>query len=292
MINADSTVSYVARQVTTITWGTLLTSEQMVYHSGMNGVRMDYISPYALRGEFLVDDGRKHGHYIPKRNLFKIRRSGFPMMKKLIDVLKSLDSGNLRAELVGTDRVAGRPTFIIAITHTQRSQGRTHKFWVDSANWVSLKTEEIATDRSVVSQSYYKSIQFVSSIPREKFRVVPPPGARVEREPAMEPMSVQKAQRLVAWHIMEPSYIPQGFKVVGAVVRPYHSIQVVSTWYTDGVSSFSLFEAPESPDRHFGDHLHKHHLKDVYTWKVGTMSLTLMGQIPSDEMRRIAGSVR
>ncbi len=168
---------------------------------------------------------------------------------------------------------------------------------MDADKWIKLKTEDIAPDGTVVSTSYYTRINFVRSVAKEKFHLEPPPGVRVEQTHCRpQLMPIEKARDKVSFRILEPGYVPPGFKLAGAAVMPFRGSHLVALRYTDGVSSFSVFETPERIlSRRFLERLHEGPVrpgKGVYSWRRDRLNLTIVGSIPSDRIRRIAYSVK
>ena len=296
MLEAEEHASFTAHQVTTITRKPSLTSEQIVYRDGLKGMRMEYLAPPGLKGEVMADDGKRLAHYIPKEKVVKMHPSRLAVLKMRSDqISQGLAKKELQITLIGKDKVAGRNAYVVEVKPRLRRQGQTRKFWVDTEKWVKLKTEDIAPDGSVASTSYYKKIDFTGSISGDKFRIEPPAGVRVEQDPASNmPMSVEEAQKAAKFRLLQPTYLPPGFKPAGATVIPFRHGVMVGLRYTDGVSSFTFFQTPLAP----GNRGHLRHGpvqpgKGVYSWRLGDMNLTLVGPVISpDQMRRIADSVK
>ena len=297
MLEAEGRVAFTAHQVTTLARGPSLTSEQIVYRAGFRGMRIEYIEPPRLKGEIRADDGRALVHFVPKANVVKIGPSGLAALRTRTEqAAQGFRKGNLSVELVGKDKIAGRTAYVIEVRPKLRRKAPTRKFWVDSEKWVKLKTEDIAPDGTVASMSYYTKIDFVNAIPDEKFRFKAPPGVRVERRMAPAPVSIEKARELVGFRVLEPAYLPPGFKPAGAMVQPFRRGKLVVIRYTDGVSSFSLFQTPGRMLKpRFLERLHEGPVqpdKGIYSWRKGNLNLTIIGQLPMDQIRKIASSVK
>jgi len=298
MLEAEGRTAFIAHEVTTLARGPAVTSEQIVYRAGFKGMRIEYLQPPALKGEIRADDGRALLHFIPKEKVLRIRPSRIAAMRGWTHQIgQALKHGNLVVNLVGSDRIAGRTAYVIEVKPHLRRHGPTRKFWVDAQKWIKLKTEDIAHDGTVLSMSYYTKINFVNTVPAEKFRIQPPAGVRVERQPACpKSIPIEKARKQVNFRILEPGYLPPGFKLAGATVVPFRHGKLVALRYTDGVSTISLFQTPGrvlSPK--FLRRLHEGPVqpgKGIYSWRHGNINLTIVGRIPTDEMRRVAGSLK
>lgn len=297
MMEAEKTVSFVAHQVTIVYMESNLTSEQDVYRSGVKGMRLEYTSPGSLAGELMVDDGQKLTHYIPSRNVAKIRPSMLAMIQTLtVQTAEALHRGSMVVELQGRDRVAGRDAMVVILKPTDTGNGPIRKFWVDAGKHVRLKAEDTAPNGTVTSVSYYTRIDFRNSIPDDKFHFEPPAGTRIHHDRMAEMMPLQKARDAAGFKVLVPSYLPQGFKEVGAAVRPFRGAKMVTIRYSDGVSSFSLFQSPGNTlAPKFRRRLESGPLRPgagICSWRIGDLNLTIVGQIPQAQLERIAASVR
>lgn len=298
MLEAEAGTAFIAHEVTTLARGPAVTSEQIVYRAGFKGMRMEYLEPPTLKGEIRADDGRVLAHLIPKEKVLRIRPSRIAALKAWTGhIAHAFERGNLIVNLIGRDKIAGRSAYVLEVKPKLRHKGPTRKLWIDAEKWIKLKTEDIAPGGAVVSMSYYTKIDFVNTIPDEKFRIEPGPGVRVEREPM--PLSwipIEKARQQAGFRILEPEYLPPGFKLAGATVVPFRGGKLVGLRYTDGVSTLSLFQTPGrilSP--RFLERLHEGPVQPregIYSWRQGQINLTIVGRIPTDEIRRVAGSVK
>lgn len=297
MLNAEGSVAFIARQVTTIAKKPAITSEQVVYRAGFRGMRTEYTSPPFMKGEIMVDDGRVMSHFIPKTNVIEKRSSRLGDMQiRTAQISEKLNRGQLRIDLVGRDEIAGRTAYVIEIRPEHRPEGRIRKFWVDRENWVKLKTEDIAPNGTVESTSYYTKMSFVDSIPDAKFRL-DRSGVRVKQEEGPSPMMTQKrAQQLVRFRILKPSYLPSGFKPIGAAVVPFRGGKSIVLRFSDGVNTFSLFQTPDRIlPRRFLDRLEEGPLRsgrDTYSWRKGNLNLTIVGSLTKEQIKLVADSVR
>lgn len=298
MLEAEGRATYSAYQVTTISRGPSVTSEQTIYRHGFKGMRMEYVLPAPLKGEIMTDDGRVSAHLIPSRKVLRQGPSRLSVLsERTRQTEQALAKGQLRVELVGRDRIAGHDAYVIVVKPGRGERGPTRKFWVDTDKWVKLKTEDIAPNRTVISTSYYTRIQYLNDVPDSKFSIDPPAGYRVERN--MGPrglIPLDKARRMVRFKVVAPGYTPPGFRLAGAAVEPFRGSHILGLRYTNNVASFSLFQTPEkahSPK--FMERLHEGPVrpgKGIYSWRRGPLNLTLVGYLPSDEIKKIRDSVK
>ena len=300
MLDADGRVCFIAREVTTLARGPAVTSEQTVYRAGLRGMRMEYTEPPQMKGEIRVDDGKTLWYYIPKQKLVKQRPSRIASVKHW-----GQESGGFfkrekpGAKLVGRDKIAGRDAYVIEVRPHFRERATMRKFWVDTEKWIKLKSEEISPEGTVLSTSYYTKIEFVKSIPDSKFRFQPPSGVTVEKEADegyFRRISIEEARKSAGFRLLEPTYLPKGFKLTGATVVPFRSGKIISFRYTDGVNALSIFQTTgDKLSPKFLEHLRHGPTRsgsEVYSWQVGKVNLTIVSRISLDEVRKVAASVK
>jgi negative regulator of sigma E activity len=297
MLESEGKVAFIARQATTIKGKTSITSEQIVYRAGFKGMRIEYVQPPALKGEVIVDDGEVYMHLIPRERILRSGPSRLKMLQmRTSEASKGFRRNLLSVNLIGKDHVAGRDAYIIEVKSNRPGRHPTRKFWVDTAKWIKLKTQDIAPDGTLLSMSYYKEIDFVDQIDERKFHLDIPPGVHVVRQPQWKTVPLDKVKKYAGFKVLEPTYLPKGFRAVGASLIPFRHGKMVVVRYTDGVSSFSLFQTPSHMlDRKFLARLHEGPVKPregIYSWKADGLNLTIVGQISMDEIRKIAASIK
>ena len=294
LFDAEGHVSYTAHQVTVLSGGPVITSEQNVYRSGYDGMRLEYTDPTALHGEIHADDGHVFAHLVPSRKTLKIGPSRLAELKKRTQQMHNED---LYAKLVGRDRIADRPAYIVEVRPNHLGRMPKRKLWVDQDKWVKLKIEELGSDGKVLSSSYYTKINYVKSIPESKFHIDLPDGYRVyKRDDRANIMSLDAARKSASFRLMEPTYLPSGFKAIGVKVIPFRHGQLVTIRYTDGVNPVSLFQTQQRESGHrFLDRLHNGQIEpghEIYSWQKDNLNLTLIGQLSQKELHKIADSVK
>lgn len=293
MLAAEGSTSYVARQATSISRRHKFTSEQIIYKAGNRGMRIEFTSPPMLARELMIDDGKNMYHYMPQKKTMQVFPSRLrEMQSRGRSSSRDFMHGILSAKVVGRDTVAGRNAYIVEICPARRPSGAKRKFWIDAEKWVKLRTEEIAPDGSVTAKSYFTKITFVASIPRSKFAFTPPAGTKIERIDTHRRMSLKAAGNAAGFTVLKPSYVPPGFKLLGANVMPFRGGKVVVQRYCDGINSFSLFESTVGGKHQGFAGKPVGSAEEIYSWKIGDINLTIVGRISRGTIRRIADSVK
>lgn len=295
MMEAEKSAVYIAKEATYINEFSELRSEQTIYHSGVKGNRIEYTSPAKLKGIVITDNGSQSIFYNPIIKKMTIGPSWIGMMKGYKGVHPPMPNVDANAEIKGTESVAGRQAYIVEIKPSFGLK-RYRRIWIDKQRWIHLRTEEFTETGQIKSKSYFKSISFVKSIPVSMFTVKPGRDIQVEQMPGPVIITVDQAKSAVKFRILQPSYLPKGFKNVGAAIIPFRSDKIIGIRYSDGVNAFTIFQSPqEILEKGFLQRLHEGPIKsggEMYSWRNGNLNLTIVGRVPPNEIRRISNSMK
>ncbi|MHB1001577.1 MAG: sigma-E factor regulatory protein RseB domain-containing protein [Armatimonadota bacterium] len=295
MIKAERSTTYTAHEVTVVGEDNTR-SKQIVYRDGMNGRRTEYLSPPKLKGSIIADNGKEWSLYNPKTKTIKTGPSMLSNMSRHTGTPSSRSKKwRIDVTLIGKERVARRQAYIIEIK-PKSMQSRSRRLWIDTEKWIKLKTEERGPDGKLLSQSYYTRIDYVDRIPAGKFKIEPGPGVQVEKMSGPKLIPLDKARQMVKFRILEPTYLPSGYSIAGAMIMPFRGNRVVGIRYMDGVNSFTIFQSQGNTiESRFTKRLHDGPVRSgsgTYSWSQGNINLTLIGRIPADQIKQIAESTK
>lgn len=155
------------------------------------------------------------------------------------DIPLGKDLRRLRKEALGTDRVAGRRTFVVEV-RPDRS-GASRRIWIDAEKWVPLRWEDRNSAGELLSKTTYTSIEFSEDLPRVVPPVRPPAPRTVQ-------LSLEEAEKLAGFRASLPEYVPPGYRrqvvtvtALGDERRPVYSI---SLRFSNGLDIITLSQAP------------------------------------------------
>ena len=150
-----STARFLAREITLTAGGK--ETEQWVQRQPQKGVRIQNLRPNA--GDVLLDDYKNQWVYSAQTKQWARHESLLPKLHgRIQDVLERIKRGDLTAELMGQDKVAGRTTDIVRVGPPVGVSAPSRKFWIDKKTGLRLKMEEIGADGRVIASSYYVSV--------------------------------------------------------------------------------------------------------------------------------------
>jgi len=291
---------HAGEQTTRLLRGRVHESQQIVKYAGPGRLRIEYLSPPALRGSILLLNGGRLFNYRPAEN--KILVGSAPLeefQNRARELMKGVRDQRISVRVVGTQVVAGQSAAIVEI-RAVRGGAFFKRFWIDEKTGVRLKNEDLDPQGNVISTSYFTKIDYAPVFDPQEFRPAALPNVPHEAllPPSPPLASVQEAQQRAGFSIREPS-LPAGFHFNGAWVVPGPpGSQTVILRYTDGVNAFTLFQHPGRPH---GGPLLRPGLKGalrpllrngVAHWVSDDRAFTLLGNLKPENARQIVDSLR
>jgi negative regulator of sigma E activity len=196
---------------------------------------------------------------------------------------------------IGSDRTAGRSAYILAIKSTSGQLRK--KMWVDASTHIILRSEDYDPRGKVLSTTNYRSIKYNPTISDQLFKPADDPNCSGG---ACKTMSRDELSKAVGFSVRTPRYVPKGYRLEN--YRLYdcpckcgHKSAYLR--YTNGMNGISIFQAREHSGCSKGGECGAHGGKclvgnQMVAKSVNGISYVVMGNVKSDELRRIADSLR
>lgn len=304
MIEADTQRALWGREMTFITGGKQ--SEQIVKRDPKRGMRTEFVQP---GNSIFVDNFKRSWLYAPRAKRLVERESRLEgLRRKIRDVARRIERGELRATWDGQDKTAGRAVDIVRVSPAEGVRAPSRRFWIDKQTGLRLKTEELGPQGRVLSGSYFLSVDLKPKFADDDFAPPKtPPDVQVQVEHKQIFASLEAAQKKTGFALSTPKYLPPGFALRAVTVVQFRgkdrkgkqSRDVVTQRYTNGLNLLSLFQTnTELPPRAFGrgEHRSEGVLAQgrgprVITWRAKDVRFALVGNLPEDQMRRISDSL-
>lgn len=272
---AEKYVSYRGTKVATFHFaGGLLSAKFKVVHLLPNKTRTEFFTPTALSGIIVIQNGPKFWKYYPRHDEWE--ESSIPIVIPA-ETIHQETLRNFDLHLVGTDTIAGRPTYIVfAVPHNRLDSAR--RVWIDKDCYLIIRSQMETPHGTVVNSSRFTNIEInPKDIPASAFKVTG---------------KVRQARKTVEKHfsVIKPSYLPKGYKLVGISRMSVNGYCSAHLQFSNGANVISLFqrkaskEAPLSPV--------KSKVTNVLTWAHNGIRFILMGDVPVSELRKIAVSTK
>ena len=266
-------------------------------------------------GAVLVSDGEQVLLYLPEANTVLVDQIGegepsspryaIEIMEKVIANV----SDTSEARLVGEEAIAGVPTYKLEFTPAEGDDsflpaGTTATLWVDQERWVVLQAHLIG-DAVGEGSLRVRSFELNTGLSDELFVFEVPEGVEVETAEDREPVYLTLDEaRAEADFLLVPDYVPEGatlvevFKVGDAYVLYYDHQTDISFTIVQG-AAFSPEDMPlgrtsEVNVRGQAGTLISNEVSGnvVLTWEEGEVRMTIAGQLPVDEILRVAESLQ
>ena len=310
MLQAENKQAVAGHEVTFMPDGPQ--TEQLVKRDPKRGERIQFLRP---PGDVIVDNFRKSWHLMQGPHRLVVRESRLAEMRRIArEFSQRLGEHEMSVQLDGTDRVAGRVAYIVRITPPGAEGASARRFWIDRQTGLRLKMEEYGPQRRLLRQRYYLNVDLNPQFSDSDFAPPAlPPGFREDVQRHRRFTSVEEAQKAVRFKLRRPT-LPTGFELRVVAARTLGEHKVVIQHYANGINSVTLFQTdanlppmggpgagggfrrppgrgsngvPLPPMSSGGPRR-----GGVQTWRSGGVFFTLVGDLPEDQMKLIAGSLR
>jgi negative regulator of sigma E activity len=305
-LDSPRRVSYVG-QLQTIRWGNRVANAtiQRVEHLAPSSTRRTFLAPEALYGEYDITLGTTTTKIDPKQKRAMVSENLSSDNASAMNNNIALLVANYRAVVGPVEIVAARPATTIMLVN-KFSGERMMRLWIDNETKVVLAKEAYHQDGSLAWRSRFDEIRFTSEIPNGVFATTIPQGfEEVEgRRFADITDDLQRTINDAGFKPINPKYLPEGFRMIGAENSTFRSQKNLHLLYSDGIRSLSLFEnnADSEPDfggvkpsiTHFEGH-DAQYVKDgpttLLAWRERGIAFTLIGDLDLKKLTAIATSV-
>lgn len=191
-------------------------------------------------------------------------------------------------------KIANRNTFAVVIK-PKNNVGNRKKFWVDTATFVALKSEEYDNNNKLISSTTYTTIEYPNKIPDKLFEIPCVSSYRIVYENSMtKNIPLDSLTKIVGFKVLAPGYLPHGFKIEGSYKSgcpcgcKKDDARLI---YTNGVSSISVEECLLHGEKN-GIYTIKHYGgKNLVRTQIGALTVTIIGPIPTGELTKILHSM-
>ena len=271
--DADKYVSYRGLKIVNVYFsGRSAASTLKVIHLKPNKTRTEYFTPVQLAGTVLVEDELNVWKFDPRESEWEkvcVRSSKCGSWDKALE--------NYDVEMIGSDRVAGRPAYVIHAV-PRMSGERAHRVWIDKDYYLTIRTEVESPHGAVIDSSRYTDIDInPGDISPSIFTI------------AGKVKSTPKNKSNIT-NVVKPSYLPKGYKLAAVGSLSINCSCCAHLQFSNGVNTISMFQRPTDKCAETSRIGSK--TSNALTWARGGVLYTLMGKISRSELQKIADSTR
>jgi outer membrane lipoprotein-sorting protein len=269
---ADTRVDYSGTKVIRSARGSGRSTRERVvriFHRAPDQTRLDFVSG-GPAGASIIQHGSRHYWRSPQGDVHPL----FPhdTAAGRVDLLLQ----NYTPRKLRVESIAGRRAFVIAI-EPKRSGNPKKTIWLDPWTGLALKTQFFNSSGDLTEESFFQDIDLHPTFSPGLFEL--PPGTPPPPEPpTVQPDFVPK----------RPGYVPPGYLLVSTGAFMDRSGRTIAYMrYTDGLNTLHVYESRSDSGGRQG---WGHELKA--TGVAGDIRFGIMGDISSDELNRMAESLR
>lgn len=262
--------------------------------------RWEYRSP-ALKGLVILEKGETVIRLDAATKTAHVSRP--PREPNRLDLLLK----NYRVSYEKEESIVGRRADVIAI-HPKQAGGPSKKVWVDRATGLILRSEYYNSERKLSTLTFYTDVDWNPSLSDDLFEA--PAGWRQVAldDEAQRHWDKDALSREVGFTVREPSYRPAGYVLDG--FHLYHfrcGVAAAHLRYVDGLNSVSVFARfTQCPRGHRGRgfqwgrrrqgrgdcELFDNRQGKMLVKRSGNLTFVLVGDLPQEELQKIADSIR
>lgn len=175
---------------------------------------------------------------------------------------------------------------------------------VDEQTKLVLDKQQFAPDGAMVSQMRFEEVSYSSNIPSADFDI--PKSFTVVQGPRFGDPSqnVPEVVRGIGFAAKAPKFLPDGFSPVEGKAIEIKGVRTLHLLYSDGIRTVSLFENTGTSELDL-QRLHPQAANvsgrdaqyaergptTLLTWTDGNLRCALVGEMPLDELEKIAASL-
>ncbi|MHB1001224.1 MAG: hypothetical protein ACYC27_18430 [Armatimonadota bacterium] len=302
IIDAPSRYSFTAEGTTRFRYkGKMLSTKIRQYHKKPDKCRIEYLSS-PLTGVVVGNTGGNMWRFDPRlKKSITISTSGCHNPRYKMELFLR----NHRIEENGRVNVARRDVRIVDV---KTKSGQIEKrLWIDIKTYTALRTIDYDAYGKTVSSTEFTSIKYSDGIPDSLFKQQSGSTTTNCRQNTGQVMTASSLSKNVGFNIKSPRYVPSGYKIDSyRLYKCLHSCGHKSAYirYTNGLSSVSIFESAQSMDssrcgmcmpghqKNMTCAINKGSRSQSVTASVDGISITIIGDIKSSELLKIAGSFK
>lgn len=281
-------------------------SEAAVYrieHRAPNLTRRWYLAPSDLYGDSIISRGDTTYSIDVKRDRVVVAHDDAIDDQVAEDDNFAVLSSNYKPTFAPDENYDGRLVHVVLLTNKYTGEV-TLRARIDAKTGLVLEKEQYAANGSLLSETRFKQMRYVDTIPMGIFEV--PNGLKRVDGPARALPSSDLAHVIsgAGFHAMGPKYLPEGFTPVEGDVIEIKGVRTLHLLYSDGIRTVSLFQNQSAAAVDFSHYrvndtkIATHDAEYVedgpttlLAWSAEGLHFTLVGELTLNELEKIAASV-
>lgn len=300
-LQADRELRLIGTRLTEVFMdGEVMRIEERFWKVGERAMRTEVLAPADRRGEVFLFTGGQWIHFRPGD---KYHKPLPPVLEERDTVLQRMiratRQGMMEMTIKGREQVMNRPAVLIEIRPAGRLRpnapapppvGRI-QLWVDRETGLILRRELFAPNGNLRIRVTLSRFELNPPLDMEIFKI--PEGMEPERPLRGRFETIEDAQRVVPYKILQPAVLPGDAKVQGVFVMPFMDKRIVGIRYGGERGAFTFFQV-KGVDKDFNPPMAQRVPpgERARFWQQGDYWFGLIGNLPANEMERVEKSIR
>ncbi|MCB4757517.1 MAG: outer membrane lipoprotein-sorting protein [Elusimicrobia bacterium] len=266
--------------------------------------KKEYFAPDGKLDKIIFANQQEEWIYFPSKKMVwkgDLKKS----QSKLLSENKEweLIAENYDLNLKPGENIAGRNTWVLDVK--PKAKGKPYRtLWIDQDQYLILKSREYNPDGTLTIESAFEKIDFPAGLDAGAFNFRVPAGTHVQdHEFSPDFLSLEELKESGAHFPRMPEHLPAGFVFESADFFNVKSKEVSHLRYTDGLNVISLFESayPVStktgafqwePSEFETATIGFSRAGKILYWQSGNRYFTLVGNLSSEALHKIAKSIK
>ena len=269
-----------------------------------NILRKEELLTNGLDKEIDYDDGKNLWRFFPNKNFLikETTKINHPLNNKSKELLE-LVKRNYEIKMLGTYEANNRICY--KVVFKPKTNDRPQQiYWIDSQTGIPFKIEKYGPDNELVSLSSFSAIDFQVTANKEHLELMVPSQTEIAEVQEKFNLTLAAVKSQMGNEISFPLYIPPGFNLNNIILRSLGSEKTIQFFYTDGLSSFSVFQKPlhqinTTVNTPYGNMtvkekttvLRSSGTMNIISIRSNQMTTTVMGEIFKDAIVKVADSL-
>lgn len=281
IIEAERRLHMAGRRTTQLSNGERV--EEKVQRLGSK-MRIEYLAPKTHQGEIILDHGDIAWHYQPATKRWVTLTS--PRARQLNELRERLHTGRFPVKLVGRGKVASRETDVVEFRSNEGDR-LAERLNVDRRTGLVLKRERFGADGRLTGSFEYHTVDFEAVLKPEDFLPPTTLAGRVF-------MRMEALRAAAPFPIFEPDPLtfPEGVVFRQGRIFKKEGADVVALHYRGGKHVLTLLQMVGGSDQPPPGSGRIRGMANSYFWRQDNRSLGMVSNLPVENLKRIARSVR
>jgi len=259
-----------------------------------NIFRREELLTNGFEKEIDYDDGKNLWRFFPNKNLLikETTKINQPIANSFLKDLINLVKKNYEIKILGEYEYHQRIGY--KVLFKPKIPDRPQQiYWIDYQTGIPLKIEKYGPDNELISVTSFSQIDFQLTPNKENLELMVPPQTQLTEVKEKFNLNLTEAKNQMENKIIEPLYLPAGFNLNNIIVRELGDEKIAQFFYTDGLSSLSIFQKCLKKETVTGEAVFftSSGTLNIINLKYNLLSITIMGEVFKEEIFKVAESL-